>query len=249
MAESIFKNYWNEVSILLGGKPNKSMAISLSENPPAQFNGVTVVDRLRKSLTCEGWNISSGKNWEWRTEAPAYQTSSPEVALEREIVAADVMSQWTCQMSTASGIQGPYLNKRRAIDLVRQTALDRYTFIELKVDSDNPLYAAFEILGYALAYQYARQHNWQGTGINNVMRAKAINLMVLGPSEWYEYKKGRTHPQRSIFKFDWLAKALGDGLNSSTGGVTRMHFSFEEFTDYGEPKLTAVGIVRDALQW
>ncbi len=81
------------------------------------------------------------------------------------------------------------------------------------------------------------------------MRAKAINLLVLGSSEWYEYKKGRPHTQRRNFKFDWLAKALGDGLNSFHAGAPRMRFSFDEFTDFGEPKLTAAGIVRGALKW
>ncbi len=249
MTESIFKNYWNEVSRVLGGKPNKSRAISLSENPLTRFDGLTVVGRLYKSLACEGWKISSGKNWEWRTEAPSYRTSSPEVTLEREIVAADIKHQWTCQMSTSSGIQGPYLNKRRAIDLVRQAAPDRYAFVELKVDSDNPLYAAFEILGYALAYQHARRHNWQGTGSHNVMGAQTVDLVVLGPGGWYEYEKRGAHAQQLKFKLDWLVKALGDGLMSFTNGVPLMRFSFEEFTNLGEPKLTAAGIVRDAFQW
>ncbi len=249
MAESIFDSYWDEVKHLLGGKPSKSMAISLNENPPAQFNGAAIVGRLYNSLACDGWRISSGKNWEWRTEAPAYLTSSPEVALEREIVAADIANQWTCQMSTASGIQGPHLNKRRAIDLVRQSAPDQYIFVELKVDSDNPLYAAFEILSYALAYQYARQYNWQGTGSNNVMHAQAINLVVLGPSKWYEYKKRGALAKRHKFKLDWLTKELCDGLNSSANGAPQIRFSFEEFTDLGEPKLTAAGIIRDAFEW
>ncbi len=249
MTKSIFENYWNEVSGLLGGRPNKSMAISLSENSQAQFDGRTVVDRLYQSLACDGWQISSGKNWEWRTEAPSYRTSSPEVALEREITAADITNQWTCQMSSASGIQGPYLTKRRAIDLVRRIAPDRYAFVELKVDSDNPLYAAFEILGYALAYRHARGRNWQGTGNHNVMHARAVDLVVLGPIGWYEYKKRGASAQQRKFKLGWLASALGDGLNSLTGDAPRMHFSFEGFTDFGEPRLTAAGIVRDSHNW
>ncbi len=245
MTESIFINYWDEVVSLLRGKPSRSQAISLSEKPPAQFDGTVAVDRLYQTLACDGWNSPSGKNWHWRTAAPAYQTTSPEVALEREIIAAD-SSQWTCQMSTASGIQGPHLNKRRAVDLVIQLGPDQYAFIELKVDSDNPLYAAFEILGYALAYQHSRQHGWRGTGRHDVMCAQAINLVVLGPHEWYEYRK-RGDAQRNRFELGWLANALDDGLNSLSA-IPRMHFSFEEFTDLGDPKLTAAGIVRDA-QW
>ncbi len=115
--------------------------------------------------------------------------------------------------------------------------------IELKVDSDNPLYAVFEILGYVLAYQHARQHGWQGTGSHDVICAQEIDLVVLGPHEWYEYRK-RGDAQRFRFDLDWLANALGEGLNSLTS-VPRMQFSFQEFTDVGNPKLTAAGIVRD----
>ncbi len=81
------------------------------------------------------------------------------------------------------------------------------------------------------------------------MLAQEVNLVVLGPRQWYEYKKGRTHPQQRKFKLGWLAKALGDGLDSFTDGIPRIRFSFKEFTDLGEPKLTAAGIVRDAFEW
>lgn len=249
MSESIFTNYWKEVASLIEGKPTKSKAISLNENPPAQFDGVAVVKRLYTSLACDGWTKSSGKNWAWRSEIQPYQTLSPEVALEREIIVTDTTNKWTYQMSTTSGIQGSYLNKRRAIDLVTQMGHNSYAFIELKVDSDNPLYAAFEILSYALAYQYARENNWQGAGVHNVMDAQVVSLIVLGPGRWYEYKKGRAHIQRSKFDFDWLAIALGKGLNTLAGASPGMSFSFEEFADLDDPKLTAVGIIRQATKW
>ncbi len=43
MIESIFANYWNEVTNLLGGKPNRSLAISLGEYPPPLFDGAAIV--------------------------------------------------------------------------------------------------------------------------------------------------------------------------------------------------------------
>jgi len=243
MTESIFKNYLNEVTDVLDGNPNKRKAIFLNENPPPRFDGAGVVSRLYESLACDGWKTATGKNWEWRTKVPSYKTTSPEVALEREIVASDTTNKWSCQMSTSSGIQGSYLNKRRAIDLVRQTAPDQYAFIELKVNSDNPLYAAFEILGYALAYQHARSHDWQGTGYHNVMSAKEINLIVLGPREWYQYKKGMAHPENYKFNYDWLSNGLTEGLNILTNGDPEMSLSFGKFTDFGDPNITAVSIV------
>ncbi len=244
MPDSIFTRYWNEVTSLVGGNPkHKSFAILLSEKPPAQFDGIAAIDRLYKPLVCDGWSASNGQNWVWRTDAPAYQTLSPEVALEREVVAADTMGQLTCQMSTASGVQGPNLHKRRAIDLVRQVADDRYRFIELKVDSDIPLYALFEILGYGLAYLHARQNGWQGSGRYNVMQASDVQLVVLGPGDWYRYKTNRTAKQRLRYQLDWLTDSLNLGLQSLSGVTPCMFLSFGEFTDLGDPAATAKRIV------
>jgi len=232
------------VASLVGGNPkHKSLAILLSEKPPTQFDGIAAVDRLYKSLACDGWSASNGQNWLWRTDAPAHQTLSPEVALEREVVAADTMGQWTCQMSTASGVQGPNLHKRRAIDLVRQVADDRYRFIELKVDSDNPLYALFEILGYGLAYLHSRKNHWSGSGPYDVMGASDVELVVLGPSNWYRYKTGRTAKQRLRYQLDWMSGALTQGLRSLSGKTPSMFLSFDEFTDLGGPEATAKRIV------
>ncbi len=242
--ESIFTKYWNEVVSLLDGNPkHKSMAILLSEKPRHQFDGIAVVERLYRSLDCDGWQASYGQNWVWRTEAPAYQTLSPEVAMEREIVAMDTNGQWTCQMSTASGVQGPSLHKRRAIDLVRRTGPDRYRFIELKVDSDNPLYATFEILGYGLAYLHARENHWKGAGPYDVMRASDVELVVLGPGDWYRYKTSRTAKQRLRYQLDWLTDTLNQGFSTLFGSTPRMVLSFDKFTDLGDPEATAKRIV------
>ncbi len=242
--ESIFTRYCNEVVSLLDGNPkHKTMAILLSEKPPTQFDGIAAVDRLYKSLACDGWSASKGQNWLWRLDAPEYQTLSPEVALEREVVGVDTSGQWTCQMSTASGVQGPRLHKRRAIDLVRRTEPDRYRFIELKVDSDNPLYAAFEILGYGLAYLHARENQWKGAGPYDVMRASDVELVVLGPREWYRYKTSRTAKQRVRYQLAWLTDALYTGLESLSGKSPGMSLSFDKFTDLGDPEATAKRIV------
>lgn len=248
MAKSVFENYWEEVASLLGGNPShKSFSIELSENPPTGFDGRAVVGKLYESLDCEGWkNISHGKNWEWRSAVLAHRAETGEVALEREVVAADTFRQWTFQMSTASGIDGG----RRSIDLVRRMAPHQYAFIELKVaGGDNPLYAAFELLSYTLAYLHSMRRNWQGRGRHNVMDAQAVNLIVLGPSEWYEYKKRGTRSQSYKFKLGWLAMAIADGLDFLTDGTPQMRFSYKEFTDLGATKLTAKKIVDDALQW
>lgn len=105
------------------------------------------------------------------------------------------------------------MHRRRAIDLVRHNGNKSFSFIELKLDSDNPLYASFEILGYALAYLHARMNNWKGGETHDVMAAQKIELTVLGPTNWYQYKK-RGQSQGRKFQFDWLAKEIASALNN-----------------------------------
>jgi hypothetical protein len=163
MTESIFDIYWRQVTEELGKKPKeKSLAIRLSGHPIDGFNGKKVVKRLHAALSCDGWGKQVGTNWNWDTTFH-YTTDSPEVKLERELVKAG-RELWARQMATSSGIQGPRLNKRRAIDLVLRQDDDYYSFVELKIDGDNPVYALFELLAYGLAYLHARKNKWKGSG-------------------------------------------------------------------------------------
>ena len=233
MNENVFNKYWAEVAKILGGKPLKGCAISVNENPVEIIKDKDVL-RLYKSLNCPGWENCKGANWVWRPDCPSFITKSPEVELERSIIENSEPTEWMCQMSTSSGIQGPYMHKRRAIDLVRCRDKDCYDFIELKVGSDNPLYAAFEILGYALAYLQAITNNNTGRGIHDVMCAKEINLVVLGPTDWYKYRKRGQHNNAYEFHFDWLATQLEDRLNYLTMELLQKNnlftASFKKFT-------------------
>lgn len=248
MTESIFKNYWSEVenNIVLGGTPSKSKAIQLTKNPNGQFDGVVVVQHLSEALACGGWERQVGKNWYWESDA-THTTESPEVVLERKIVEAG-SGLWARQMSTSSGIQGPRLNKRRAIDLVRDNGNDSYTFIELKVVSDNPLYAIFELLGYALAYMHARNNGWQGSAIHNVMKAKNIGLVVLAPEGWYKYKTRGKKSEHQPFKLDWLIEELNKGLDTLIKDKVSMQISLKSFDfSKGATAETAKSII--SLKW
>ena len=147
------------------------------------------------------------------------QNSSKEVLLERAVAALD-MKKWTYQMSTSSGVQivqgdtrRVNLNSRRSIDLVRYIGQGRYAFVELKVGSDNPLYAAFEVLGYALAYLHAQANEWTGTENRDVFGAEAIELTILGPEDWYKYVKRGTDKEFE-FKLNWLADEIANSLNA-----------------------------------
>lgn len=248
MTISIFDNYWEKVAVSLEGAPSKTKAIQLSKTP-RRFQGVDVVTELSNALVCRGWKSQVGTNWNWSADAK-YITTSPEVVLERKIVEAG-NGLWARQMSTSSGIQGQWLNKRRAIDLVRANGNDSYTFIELKVESDNPLYAIFELLGYALAYMHARNNGWKGTGTYNVMQAKIIELVVLAPNKpenWYEYKTRGAKSECLLFKLGWLIEELNKGLDTLTKGKVRMQISLKEFDfSKGATADTAKSII--SLKW
>lgn len=224
------------------GDVTKARAIRLSEQPAIGTITPDLIKRLYESLACVGWSKKNGSNWVWRDHAgkPAKQNSSNEVLLERAIAALD-MTKWTCQMSTSSGVQTVQLgarqvnlNSRRSIDLVRHIGQGRYAFIELKVGSDNPLYAAFEILGYALAYLHSRDNGWTGTKERDVFDAENIELTILGPNKWYTYGKRGTE-KRFEYKLDWLADEIAASLNafvtSELEGRPAFTMTFRKFPD------------------
>jgi hypothetical protein len=118
----------------------------------------------------------------------APENASPELRLERAIVASCGES-WSNQMPVASGLVGPASNKRAAVDLVYREDPTTYSLIELKVDSDNPLFAAIEILIYGLLFAWSKNNQETlGYDIQNqpVLRAIDITLGVLAPERFFE---------------------------------------------------------------
>ena len=245
MSESIFDCYWHQVQQELGAAPSKTLAIRLSGNPLKSFDGAKTIKRLSESLTCDGWKTQVGTNWNWDTTSH-YTTNSPEVKLEREIVKAG-SNLWARQMATSSGIQGPRLNKRRAIDLVCKHDDAHYTFVELKIESDNPLFALFELLGYGLAYLHAKAHGWKGTGDHEVLKAKSLGLVILAPAAWYQFKSGSSEYR---FDLDWLTAELNRGLKSFTKGRPSIKLAFKTFAYHKKSILKATeDILHVASTW
>lgn len=239
---SIFLRYWDrlENADILGDKPTKTTAIRFNQSRP--FDGVAAIRNLFNSLDHPGWRNQeqAGQNWQWKNDKQTFKTRSPEVILERTVAfrGNTIKNEWTWQMSTSSGIQKQprerynALNKRRAIDLVRNNGNGSFTFVELKVGSDNPLYALFELIGYALAYLHARQNGWHGGDPDNdVFKASEIKLVVLGPERWYQYHLRGKHAERQQFNLKWMLPSLIEGLESIGGGKLTFSISFEKFDD------------------
>ncbi|RYD64480.1 MAG: hypothetical protein EOP84_32700 [Verrucomicrobiaceae bacterium] len=165
------------------------------------------------------------QNWRWydpRAEIAAHNTS-PEVSLERAIV-RDIKTSgrrdWSNQVPVASGIIAGSANSRRAIDLVHSTEPNRFEFVELKIGSDTPLYAAVEILQYGFIWLLSRRYQaLLGYGGRTIVDATDIRLSVLAPADYY----------RGL-DLSWLSGALNEGLRSlGERNDVQLEFAFEQF--------------------
>lgn len=135
-----------------------------------------------------GASNPSRENWRWKRHLElSPRNTSAEVGLERAIVAA-CGDAWSNQMPTASGLVGPAADKRAAVDLVYREGPTTYSFVELKVESDNALFAAVEILMYGLLFVWSRKNLGRlGYDVDEqpVLAASNVNLRVLAPNDYY----------------------------------------------------------------
>lgn len=151
-----------------------------------------------------GYTNPSKENWRWKRHPNlGANNSSPELQLERAIVNA-CGENWSNQMPTASGLTGPATDKRAAVDLVLREDSTSYSFIELKVNSDTPLFAAVEIIKYGLLFVWSKV-NQNVLGYERkrqpVLAANTVTLGVLAPADYY-----------SNFELTDMASVLTSGL-------------------------------------
>lgn len=205
---------------------------ALSKNPPKSFDGAKLIaamyKRVEGNLAKRPDRAPSSENWKIRSPGdpeaigPGAKNESDELLLERAIVQR-WPQDWTHQMPVASGLFGARTDKRRLLDLVYDLKQGHYDFIELKIKSDTPLYAAMEILGYGLVYLASRQNKASNLGYDDallpLLRASHITLCVLAPEAYY-----------ADCNLEWLEQAINHGLSSFDKRELRMRFRFEKFT-------------------
>lgn len=142
------------------------------------------------------------------------------------------------------------MHRRRAIDLVRYISPRRYAFVELKTVSNNPLYATFELLGYALAYLHARANSWKGSVDHNVFDAEQIELTVLGPEKWYKVAEKDKSMDDGLA---WLASEITDSLNQFSKAripvAPTFKMKFRKFSDESDINWVAENINKAAEDW
>ena len=178
----------------------------------------------------EHWNGRpiQRSNWQWRTEPRSFSNEKREVWLERTIFSAQQNDDWTYQIPTSSGLFAGRGGRRRSIDLVHRVSPLVFEFIELKDESNNPYFAAFELLLYASLYLFARSRDQKHLPHRSesgyeLLRATHIDLQVLAPHRYYR--------GRSLGQFE---NALNDAVNAfaahSDLGVT-MTFSYKAWPE------------------
>jgi hypothetical protein len=174
---------------------HKSAAIQLSKRTsipsPHGFlmEAYSHIDHNWHRALKDGKYSKSKENWRFEKRTEMSPTnSSEEVGLERAIVrAAD--DHWANQVPTSSGLVGRSSDKTRNIDLVQHDDDQNFTFIELNVKSNNPLFAAIEILLNGLLFIWSRNNAstlYEDGLLPPVLTAKSITLCVLAPIEFYE---------------------------------------------------------------
>ncbi len=175
---------------------HKSSLLKLSKKP-LRLDGHTLVQGIYNRIK-GNWNKKesrSHENWRWEVQREmSHDNDSKEVKLERAIVniPAEVWtdsSNWCNQVPTSSGLTDGTNAGRRAIDLVHRCEDGWHEFIELKITSNTPLYAAMELLQYGVLYILSRE-NHEKLGYNKndnpLLWARGIHLQVLAPSAYYE---------------------------------------------------------------
>lgn len=219
---------------------HKRSCIALSNALYNQFDGygliAAIYDRIEKNLmrrpnrepSSENWKLCSVNRLSAKSEnIKKNKNTSDEVTLERAIVER-WPTEWTYQMPVASGLFGSTSDKRRSVDLVYIKEKDNrnFDFVELKIESDSPLYAAMEILGYGLVYYASRQDTAKNLKYDSkdlaVLEASKISLCVLAPDDFYKYKN-------LYYNLEWLQDAINKGLQKLDKGNLKMEFRFEKF--------------------
>lgn len=204
---------------------NKTSCRQLTKSPLTGFDASVLIENICNQIG-KNWDTSKyhkGSKENWRLEKQkgiSAKNKSPEVSLERAIVSipAEIWpdaANWFNQVPVASGLVDSHEGGRK-IDLVHDCGDRAYEFIELKVGSNTPLYAAMEILKCGVLYIFCRQDKRVSKFVDRkgkLLQAEKIQLRVLAPAKYY-------------VKYDlsWLETSLTGGLAKF---LTHRKFAFE----------------------
>jgi len=208
--------------------------------------------RQRRYWNTHGVRPAGLSNWTLRqVEEISEDNTSPEVILERRIVRT-LGKDWSNMIPVASGTYTEKRLGRASIDLAKVGG-STVEFLELKIGSDNPFYAAMEIAAYALMWIQARadaddpnHFGYRKDGKRRpALEYDHVRWTVLAPQTTGDFQCFYDN-RYALTPFE---SALAGGLNAVAKGrlgtQVSMAFSFQRF-DY-ERWLPSDEVLRDVL--
>lgn len=214
------------------GYTSKTTAIKLNRHEQPFPDLTTLIKDLWKQLAVnwvEGRCQSRGKfNWRWQLRPEGGKgENQPEVALQRRIARfiekAGLRERWSNETPTGSGLSEGASGDPGGLDLAHRDGDGGVILIELKVASNTPVSAAFQIVQYGLVLTLARLVDDTVKFIVNDAwrRAKSAQLLVLAPHSFYSNYLG----------MGWFEKRLDAAVREfGSAHDLPMRFAFREFT-------------------
>ena len=200
----------------IGREPHyhhKETCQKLGASAPLTFDAKVLIEKIYGKVLSnwkEGIHCRLSKqNWRFKSfPTIAENNGDPEIKLERAIVRIQgTPINWANQVPTSSGLLGQHADKHRNIDLIHQCEDGAYELIELKVESNTPLYAAMEILQNAVLYIFYRERKKElevkVREPKPILEARVLHLRVLAPCRYYEG-----------YKLAWLEANICKGLSA-----------------------------------
>jgi len=242
---------------------SKQALIDLSENNghvtrPSPTTAPDLISKILAKIEANygtmGTREPSISNWAWEKSLYIAPENTAEEKILEKILVQVLDGSWVNQVSVCNSMAERNEFCRR-IDLAHAVTDSEFELIELKYGtekqdygSDTPLFAALEILQYALLYLFSREKGMYD-GLDrkpNLLSAKTIHLIVLAPAGYYTYQAAGG--RRKDFDLCWLEACLNDGLcqylQSRQGSLPTMDFHFQcllpEFDQVYRPLKTAI---------
>jgi hypothetical protein len=203
-------------------------AALLLRSRPTSLNTPELIEqmrcRLQSNLTSPEarWRLLGGssENWRWKKNLTFSSRAVVDEKTVEKLIATDCGDCWVNQVPTASGLLNERSERHCNIDLVRRVGEHSYEFIELKYYDATPLFAAFEILKYALLFLISREQREDfrySHERNPLLWARAAHLIVLAPPDYY-----------APYSLRWLEAELNASLSRLSTPEMALRFAFEK---------------------
>lgn len=214
---------------------HKEACLKHLRSRPVGFNANTLIEklyaRIEEDRRTRRLRLSpSQENWRWKC-CKGYTTKSAEVKRERDMIDAHCKSltegqipRWANQIPVASGLLDSFADKRLAVDLAHRCEVPEhrsdicYALIELKIKSNTPLYAMFEILLYGLLFVFSRSNRKDlryDIVRQPLLGVDRLHLRVLAPPSYYK-----------PYKLDWLELDLNRAVSGFAHKKADMEMDF-----------------------